>query len=70
MKSSCGVSGEGADMPWVAKTFGRVPRLTTLAAVAAEAGVSRDEFDAIDAEVSPCSVLRRGTSVLADDGRP
>ena len=38
-------------------TFGRSPRLATLASVAADAGMSRDEFEAIDAEVS--AVLAR-----------
>ncbi|HEX4141171.1 MAG TPA: type II toxin-antitoxin system HipA family toxin [Candidatus Methylacidiphilales bacterium] len=33
-------------------TFGTFPRLATLAGVAADAGVRRDEFDAIDAEVA------------------
>ena len=38
-------------------TFGSAPRLTTLAAVAADAGTGRDEFDKIDAEVS--AVIQR-----------
>ena len=38
-------------------TFGSTPRLTTLAAVAADAGIGRDEFDKIDAEVS--AVIQR-----------
>ena len=38
-------------------TFGSAPRLTTLAAVAADPGVGRDEFDKIDAEVS--AVIQR-----------
>ncbi len=38
-------------------TFGSAPRLTTLAAVAADAGIGREEFDKIDAEVS--AVIQR-----------
>ena len=38
-------------------TFGSAPRLTTLAAVAADPGIGRDEFDKIDAEVS--AVIQR-----------
>ncbi len=38
-------------------TFGSTPRLTTVAAVAADAGIGRDEFDEIDAEVT--AVIQR-----------
>ena len=38
-------------------TFGTSPRLAALAAVAADAGVARDEFDVLDAEVA-AAVLR------------
>lgn len=38
-------------------TFGAAPRLSTLAAVAADAGIGRDEFDQIDAQVT--AVIQR-----------
>ena len=44
-------------------TFGSAPRLTTLAAVAADAGIGRDEFDQIDAEVS--AVIQRWSEFAA-----
>ena len=49
-------------------TFGSAPRLTTLGAVAADAGIGRDEFDKIDAEVSaviqlPAAVAARAAAI-------
>jgi serine/threonine-protein kinase HipA len=44
---------EGRDYQGLSpNTFGSSPRQSVLAAVAADAGVTRDEFDAIDAEVA------------------
>ena len=51
-----------------ANTFGPSPRLTTLAVVAADAGIERDLFDALDAEVT--AAVRRWPEFAAGAGLP
>ena len=49
-------------------TFGAAPRRATLAAVAADAGIGRDEFDKIDDEIA--AVIRRWPEFAAAAGLP
>ena len=60
---------EGRDYQGLApNTFGLTPRRAALAAVAADAGVSRDEFDQLDTEVA--AAIQRWPEFAATAGLP
>jgi len=62
-------AGEGREYQGLSpNTFGLSPQLTTLAAVAADVGILRDEFDAIDAEVA--ATIRRWPEFAAAANLP